>query len=197
MGKAENTKQHIINEAALIFNQKGIAGTTVDDVLKAAKVARGCLYSYFETKDALAIETVGFLLKKIIDKNAEILTRPKTAKDKIYAYLNFNKNAADTFITGGHPVFNFAVESDNNNPVIKKMVKDAMITIQKMLTGILISGVKSGELSPDLKPKDFAIKLYSMVEGCVVVCRILETNTPLDNVIKSIKTELNSYCLEH
>ncbi|WP_121811250.1 TetR/AcrR family transcriptional regulator [Mucilaginibacter kameinonensis] len=195
MGKAEKTKQHIINEAALIFNRKGLADTTVEDVLKAANVARGCLYNYFETKEALALETVGFLLRKKVDKNAEILSRHKTAKENIHAYLNFCKNSADTFIAGGCPLFNFATESHENNPAIKKLIKDAIVETQKMLTGVLSSGIKSGEFSADLVPRDFAMRLYTMVEGCTVVCRVLETRAPLENVVKSIKLELNTYCL--
>ena len=39
MSKAEKTKQMIIEQAAVIFNEKGVAGTSIDDILKASKVA--------------------------------------------------------------------------------------------------------------------------------------------------------------
>ena len=47
MTKAENTKQRILETAGPLYNAKGINGTAIDDVLDAANVTKGCLYSHF------------------------------------------------------------------------------------------------------------------------------------------------------
>ena len=53
--KAERTKQFILETAAPIFNQKGISGANIDDVLSATKLTKGCLYGHFESKEDLAL----------------------------------------------------------------------------------------------------------------------------------------------
>jgi TetR/AcrR family transcriptional repressor of nem operon len=47
MSKGENTRQFIIEKAALIMNQKGIAGTSISDIMEATKLAKGGIYRRF------------------------------------------------------------------------------------------------------------------------------------------------------
>lgn len=193
MGKADRTKQFIIEEAAVIFNKKGVAGTTVDDVLKAANVARGCLYGHFENKDELAYETADHLLKKSNDRMIELLARKKSAKSKIMAYLNFNENPLLVYADGGSPVFNMAVEADDNNPVVRDKIKKVIEMDHLFFVSIFETGKKNGEFSKDLNAEDFAYRMLASIEGAIVVCRILNSNRPMQYVIKSLKADLLSY----
>lgn len=43
----------ILNAAELVFAQRGFAGTRMSDVAKAAGLATGTLYNYFDNRDAL------------------------------------------------------------------------------------------------------------------------------------------------
>lgn len=63
--KAEKTKQFILETAAPLYNEKGVSGVSIDDVLAAAKVTKGCLYGHFENKEDLSLQVVDLLLKKI------------------------------------------------------------------------------------------------------------------------------------
>lgn len=193
MGKAERTKQLIIEKAATIYNEKGIAGATIDEVLDAAKVARGCLYGHFENKDALSYATVEYMLKRNDEVIMGNMNKEKTAKAKIFAYLNIAKNPLSTHIDGGCPLFNLAVEADDNNPVIKEMVKTSILAGQKFFTSILSAGIKNGEFNKTLDPKEYAYRMFAAVEGSIVLCRILGTNQPMLGLIKSLKQELESY----
>ena len=60
-GKAERTKQFIIEQATPIFNSKGIAGTTIDDILAVTKMAKGGIYGNFENKEGISIASVDFI----------------------------------------------------------------------------------------------------------------------------------------
>lgn len=196
MNKAERTKQFIIEQAAPIFNEKGIAGTSVDDVLKAAKVAKGCLYNHFENKEELSYQTTDYLLKKITDRTAAVMSKESSAKGKIYAYLDFNKNPLDTPIDGGCPIFNLAVEADDNNPVIKQKVKDTLLAGQKMFAKILKDGIKDGEFSNTLNPEEFAFKMFAAIEGAIVICRALDSTRLMHTLVKSLKNELSAFQLK-
>lgn len=193
--KSERTKQHIIEQAAPIFNEKGISGTSVDDVLKAANVAKGCLYNHFEDKAALSGEVADYLLKRITDKVSFTINKQSSARDKIFAYLDFNKNPLEPPIEGGCPIFNLAVECDDNYPHIKEKIKTTFESSQKLFSSILKSGIKNGEFSEALNADEFAIKMFSSIEGAIVICRVLNNNKPILSVIKSLKKELDTYLL--
>lgn len=193
--KAEKTKQFIIEQAAPIFNEKGIAGTSVDDVLKAAKVAKGCLYNHFDDKADLACEVTDYLLDRISKEVGAVIHKENSAHQKILAYLEFNKETFNTPVQGGCPIFNLAVESDDNNPVIKEKVKSALEGTHKLFTSILKHGIRNGEYHESLNAEEFALKLYASVEGTLLICRVVGTNKPMLTLIRGLKKELEEYLL--
>jgi TetR/AcrR family transcriptional repressor of nem operon len=195
MSKSERTRQSIIEQAAVIFNEKGIAGTSIDDVLKAAKVAKGCLYGHFESKDELSYASVDFLMHKLVEKRDSLLGKQITAKGKVFAFLESNKNPLKSFIDGGCPIANLSTETDDTNPVIKQKLKTVVEQAIKLFTGILKDGISSGELSDKLEPEDYAVKMFMSIEGANSLCRVLGSVKPMQTVIKSLKNELEGYVL--
>ena len=193
MTKAENTKQMILEKAGPLYNAKGINGTAIDDVLAAAKVTKGCLYSHFENKEDLSVQTAEYLFKKINHGVSQAMMKEKTAKGKIFAYMDFNKSPLSTYIDGGCPIFNMAVEADDNHIAVKKMVRSVLRISHENFTAILQSGIDNGEFSKDLNASVFAFKMFSSIEGALVICRIMNTNIPIVSLIKSLKSELESY----
>jgi AcrR family transcriptional regulator len=51
--QAEATRQQLIDVARQLFTERGYAGTSVEDIIERAGVARGALYHHFPGKDAL------------------------------------------------------------------------------------------------------------------------------------------------
>ena len=75
-------REHIAAAAEALFAQKGIQGTTMDDVAKKAGYSKATLYVYFANKE----EIVGFLVHKSIKLLKECLSsavfEPGTTKEK-------------------------------------------------------------------------------------------------------------------
>lgn len=193
MGKAERTKQMIIETAATIFNKKGVAGTSIDDVLHATKVAKGCLYGHFENKDALAHATVDHLMEKIAKRAGSLIEGQDKAKDKLFAFMELYKNPLQSYIDGGCPILNFGVESDDTDSVIKKKVRSVIAMTNNVLTDIIQNGIDKGELSPLMDAKEFPIKMLATMEGGMLISRILESNTRMDIVMDMLKAEIQQY----
>jgi TetR/AcrR family transcriptional repressor of nem operon len=188
--KAEKTKQFILEMAVPLYNEKGISGVNIDDVLAATKLTKGCLYGHFENKDDLSEQVIDFMLKKISSRIYLAVSVGKTAKAKIYAFMDFYKDPIDTYISGGCPIFNTAIEADNSYPLIKKKVAVLIKEGQEALTGILKEGIANGEFSSKIDPAGFAFKMVAAIEGGIVMCRTLESTKPMLGLIKSLKKEL-------
>lgn len=193
--KAERTKQFILETAVPIYNEKGISGANIDDVLEATKLTKGCLYGHFEGKDDLSEQVIDLALKMVSDKIRTEVYKGKTTKDKIFAFLDFYKNPFKTYISGGCPIFNTAVQVDDNYPVLKEKVAEVFKIGQQELSALLQYGIDNGEFSKTLDPVVFAFKLVASVEGGIVMCRVMDTAKPMQGLIKSLKMELEQYTL--
>lgn len=193
--KAEKTKLFILETASPIYNEKGISGVSIDEVLEATKLTKGCIYGHFNGKDDLSEQVVDFSLKKMSQKLAGIVSQGKTSKEKIFLYLDFHKNPIDTYIAGGCPIFNTAVEVDDHFPAIKKKVATVLETGLLGLSTILKDGIANGEFSNELNAEVFAFKILSAVEGGIVVSRTIGNKKLMIELIKDLKKELERYTL--
>jgi TetR/AcrR family transcriptional repressor of nem operon len=193
MTKAERTKRFILEKAATIYNEKGLAGTLVDDVLEATRLTKGSIYSHFENKEDLSIQVADYLLDNICSGIDNAMKKESSAKGKIFAYLDFNKTPLNTYISGGCPIFNLAVESDDNHGLIKSKVCNVLAASQKTFVNILQAGINNGEFNAFLDPEAYAFKMFAAIEGATVMCRNMNNDQPMGGLIESLKSELRSY----
>lgn len=195
MSKGERTRQFIIEQAAPIFNQKGIAGTTIDDILAATKMAKGGLYRHFESKDEIATVMVEFLLDKLSAKIAGDMARQQTAQGKLFAFMDVYLHPLTSYIDGGCPVLNFGVEVDDTNPLLKQNMKQRIEGLQKALTDIIKQGVANQELTADIDADGFVLKTFAALEGGMLISRVTGSDKHMQNLIDMFKAELKSYAV--
>jgi TetR/AcrR family transcriptional repressor of nem operon len=194
MSKGEKTRQSIIEKAAPIFNVKGIAATSVEEVLHSAKVTRGCLYSHFETKEELATTCVDYLLQTASDNVEQEVSRHATAKAKIFAFMDISKNPLKPTFDGGCPVANLSTEVDDTLPAVNKRLKKHIDHHIDFLMEVLEEGIRAGEFSDTLVSEEYAMKLFTAMEGANMISRVKNSNKPMNLVIKGLKKELEFYC---
>jgi len=193
MGKAEITKQFIIETAAPLFNEKGIAGTSIDDVLKATKVAKGCLYGHFDSKEALSHAMVDHLLQKVSDHTTARLSKEDTAEAKLLAFLDLYRNPLCTPASGGCPIINFGAESDDTNPVVRQKIKEAIQKSIKMLSSVIQYGIDQHEFSSSVSAEDFATKMFALIEGGIMISRVTGSSRYMISIINSLTGEIEGF----
>ena len=191
--KAEKTRQMIIETAAPLLNEKGIAGTSIDDILRVTKVAKGCLYSHFENKETLSYAMVDYLLQKVSLYIFEKLAKEKTGKMKLVAFMNIYKNPLNPPIDGGCPILNFATETDDTNPVIRQKVKVIIQKSIQLIADIVNKGIAEKEFSADFNAGEFALKMFALLEGGMMICRAANSNKQMNSIIDMLQQEIESY----
>ena len=193
MLRSETNRKAIIEKAAIMFNERGIAGTPVDDILKTTNLSKSSLYGIFPGKAELSYATVDYMLGRIVDARNAAIAEGKTPKDKIFAFMKFVSNPINSLIDGGCPVINLSVESDDTSPVIKQKVKKMIEHSLKLFTSILQDGITCGQLSADLNAEEFAQRLFISVEGANAICRVLGSAKAMGIILKAFKAELESF----
>lgn len=193
MSKAERTRQFIIEKAAPIINRKGMAGTSLSDIMEATQFAKGCLYGHFESKDEICLEAFDYLSKKYASERDAILNNYSSAKEKLFAYLEYFEQGQFREENGGCPVLNFGAESDDTNPVIKERVKQAIHTSQGKWKSLILLGIDNGEFNPEINAETLALKFYAMLEGAVLISQIENSKEQIKKITSLIREEINSF----
>lgn len=190
MGKAERTRLLIIEKAAILFNKRGVAATSIDDVLEAAKIAKGCLYGHFESKDALVLATVDYLIERIGTKAEVIITKKTSAKSKLYAFMELYRLPLDSFTEGGYPILNFGVESENIDVIVRKKVRDMVRNTTSILTLIITEGITNKEFSKHINPNHHALKILALMEGGMLLDKVIKSSSLMEILVEMLKDDM-------
>ncbi|WP_316812275.1 TetR/AcrR family transcriptional regulator [Pedobacter heparinus] len=193
MNKAERTRRFIIEQSASIINRKGMAGTSMSDIMEATKLAKGGIYGNFESKDEICVESFLYLTATLADQLNRAVLRGKTAREKFLNLLDAYKEIKNT--DGGCPIMNFGVEADDTHPGMKENVKKAIRSAQKRFFDIISNGIANNEISVTVNPKNFSIKVFAMIEGAILCRRVLESDEQMWIIMEAIRLEFDSYLL--
>src|SRR6478735_600465 len=75
--KGARTRARIVEEAAALIHERGVAGTTLEDVKVAAEVSGSQLYHYFPDKNDLVQAVIDYQAETIINNNRRALGSAK------------------------------------------------------------------------------------------------------------------------
>jgi AcrR family transcriptional regulator len=65
-GRGRASRERIVEQAAQLFTERGIAATSVDEVLAAAGAGKGQFYHYFRSRDELETAAVGHRCAQVV-----------------------------------------------------------------------------------------------------------------------------------
>lgn len=193
--KGEQTKRFIIEKAAPIFNKKGIAGTSMSDIMEATKLAKGSLYNHFENKEILVNAAVDHnidALKELIYKS---LAKYKSNHEKLIAYVDTFKTPINPQFDGGCPMMNFGSESDDTNPVVKHKVNQCVNYIQRIVSELIEKGIQDKEFQPRWDKNEFATIAFAMIEGGIMTCKLAGNNDKMQIINSYLKKIINENVL--
>lgn len=192
MSKAERTRQFIIEASAPIINRKGMAGTSLADIMEATKLAKGGIYGNFENKEEICLEAFLYLRSQLAAKLDFAVSQGKSAQDKFFNLLAVYET--DLNMMEGCPLLNFGTEADDTNPNMKEHVKRAMYAAQKRFYTIVEEGISNKEISAELNPEHFSVKMFALIEGGML-CRKIIGEQQMKIILESIAADFKRYVL--
>src|SRR5260221_10762070 len=120
MSKGEDTRQFIIEKAASLYNQKGIAGTSISDIMEATNLAKGGIYRRFESKEEITLEVFDFLAKRVFDGINEVIKDKVMASDRLMAILDHYYDRMVMSKNGGFSFLNFCGGFEGTGAVVRE-----------------------------------------------------------------------------
>lgn len=154
--KKEATSRNIINVAIDLFNQHGLELVTMEQIAETADVAKGTLYNYFSSKEAIIN---AFLQVTFKDRNETLLKQlPQLQNSR--SRMEFVFNLLIDGVKKQKQIFEaFFVYRMKTVISFQPIAKDEETGLTSWIHEIIQLGQTSGELRKDL-PEDFLTGLF-------------------------------------
>jgi len=197
MKKGDRTRENIIMKSAAIFNQRGYAGTSLNDIIADTGIKKGGIYRHFASKDEIALEAYNYAASLVNRKFFEAVDQEQSASGRLLAFFRVYEDVVHNppFI-GGCPMLNTAVESDDTHAELRDRVKQGMHNALDVMKSIILDGIKAGEFKEDLDPDALASFAFSLLEGGILLSKLDGDNKHMLMNITSLSSYLQQCCLK-
>ena len=189
--KATDTRKHILEKAAPLFNKKGFRGTSLSDLEQVTGLTKGALYAHFRDKETLGAEAFAYAAGLVRSRFDDALRKKTTYKGKLIALLDsFSRYVLDPPLAGGCPLLNTAVEAADDRIDLRPVVGAEITGVVHAIETLLKKGVKAGEFHKGFNARELAYVFFCMVEGAIMFSRVERSRDPMNIVIKHCKHKL-------
>lgn len=192
LSKSERTRQFIIEKTAPVFNTKGYAGTSMNDLTIATGLTKGSIYGNFGNKDDVALAAFDYNFDKVADYiKAKMATRDSVI-EKLLVYPETYRNFLKLpFLSSGCPIANTSTEADDTHPKLKEKAAQALHFWRSAVERQLKRGIETGELKQDTNVNEVVAVLAALIQGGVLQAKVSGKvhylNTAMDFLERLIK----------
>ena len=160
--------------------ERGVAGTSLDDVLEASATSKSQLYHYFENKSALVCAVIAHQQQAVLGGQQPYLSTFDTLaglrvwRDRLVAM----NTAAVTF--GGCPIGGLSSEVADGDDSARSAANRAFEEWRTQLAAGLGRLQQSGELAPEADPEDLSWGLLAAIQGGLLLAQATQRARPLE-----------------
>jgi AcrR family transcriptional regulator len=182
--KGERTRARIVEEAARLIHERGVAGTTLDHVKAAADVSGSQLYHYFPDKDEL--------VQAVIDYQSEVIVNNQRRADLgsrqgLHGWRNTVIAAAKrTQAKGGCPLGSLGGQLAESDPEARALIAAGFEQWSSAIRDGLRTIHADGQFPSDIRPDDLAVTLLAALQGGLLLAQVQRSTRPLETVVDTL-----------
>ena len=181
--KGARTRARIVEGAAALIHERGVAATTLEDVKVAAEVSGSQMYHYFRDKDEL--------VQAVIDHNAEAIVSPNrqalAGAKGVEVWRKMVITAAKrTKAKGGCALGSLVGQLAETDPEARTRIASGFDQWAAAIADGLRSPQAGGRLSSDANPDDLAITLLATLEGGLLLAQAQRSTRPFETAIDTV-----------
>ncbi|MEO8433062.1 MAG: TetR/AcrR family transcriptional regulator [Acidobacteriota bacterium] len=166
MGKGEDTRTAILDQAVGLASRVGLSGLTIGKLADALGLSKSGLFAHFQSKEALQVQTLGrasHIFVRVVVRPALAAPRGEPRIRAIFdRWLGWTKTAS---LPGGCLFVAVAAELDDRPGI----VRDRLVALQKewleLIANVVRTGIDEKHFRADLDVDQFAHDLYAVMLG--------------------------------
>ncbi len=181
--KGARTRARIVEAAAALIHERGVAATTLDDVKVAAEVSGSQMYHYFPDKAELVQAVIDYQAETIVSHQREVLD----SANGVEAWRTMVITAAKvTQARGGCPLGSLVGQLAESDPEARALIAAGFDQWTAAISDGLRSLHAEGKLPPGIDPDDLAITLLATLEGGLVLAQAQRSSRPIETAVETL-----------
>lgn len=194
--KGRETRGRIISAAAQLVSERGVAGTSLDDVRARAHASKSQLYHYFTGRDDLMRAVARAASDSVVGGQAELLEQLETI-DGLRAWTDALVTLQQTrHARGGCPIGSLAGQLAEHDDGARAELADGLDRWEAAIRDGLDRMADRGELRPDADTAALAQRTLAAVQGGLLLTQIRrdpdQLRTALDGALDAIGAARNA-----
>lgn len=191
--KSERTRQFIIEKTAPVFNAKGYAGTSMNDLTEVTGLTKGSIYGNFDNKDAVALAAFDYNFGEVVRHLKNRMDERNNCVDKLLVYPETYRNFLQLpILENGCPVLNTSTEADDTHPQLRERAANALSFWKKNLIKHITNGIERNEVKNTTDAASFAAVLMSLIEGAIMQAKVTGRTTELEATMDFLEQLIQS-----
>jgi TetR/AcrR family transcriptional repressor of nem operon len=184
--KGERTRARIVDAAARLIYERGVADTKLDDVRAAAEVSGSQLSHYFAGKDEL--------VRAVIDHQADVIVgnTEQAGLGTIEGLLAWRDmvvaTAKSTEGKGGCPLGSLGGQLAEPDPQARALIAAGFGQWSAVIADGLRGLQAAGHLPAGASAEDLAITLLAALQGGLLLAQVQRDTRPLETAVDTILT---------
>lgn len=195
MRKNEAAEQQIIEASLELFNTRGYASTSVQDIMDTTGLPKGSIYRRFQGKEDIAIAAFEYSGKIILERLQSEIAAQEQFSDKLMAFYRIYSDPVNApIINGGCPMLNTATRTETDMPRLHALAAKRYRQMLDFFCMLIQQGIECGEFREDTNAEKLASFLMSAGEGAIMASRLLGDNNQMSiseewirNLLEQIK----------
>ncbi len=166
MGKGEQTRQAILDEAFSLASCIGVGGLSIGVLAERTNMSKSGLFAHFGSKEELQLA----VLRESQRRFADVVLRPALRQPRGLARLramlvNWLDWTRAVDLPGGCVINAAAAEFDDQPGALRDEVRNALLALRRSLGEIVAKAIETGELRPDTDIEQFVFELNGIYQA--------------------------------
>jgi AcrR family transcriptional regulator len=179
--KGERTRGRIVEAAAQLIYERGVAGTTLDDIRSRAEVSGSQLSHYFAGKDELVQAVIDYQAGTIAGHQRQAdLGSPeglRAWRDSLIAEVKSGEGK------GGCPLGSLAGQLAETDPQARALLAAGFSQWSAAISDGLRRLRDAGHLPKGANPDDLAVTLLAALQGGLLLAQVQRDTRPLETAV--------------
>lgn len=178
-----SNRDKLLQEGLRVVHERGYAGASVRDIVRAAGVPQGSFTNHFASKEAFGLEIIDLyfagtetLLKETLRNDA----LPPLQRLRAYVEASRNGMCRDG-MRRGCLIGNFSIEASEHSEAIRARVAAIFNDVQNAIEYCLRAAVLAGELASQTNCRDLAGFILSSMQGAVLLGKAQRSTAPIES----------------
>ncbi|WP_306368321.1 TetR/AcrR family transcriptional regulator [Nocardiopsis sp. CC223A] len=185
MGRTSDARDRILDSSRRLMRTRGYTALGVAEICSEAGVKKGSFYHFFDSKQALTVETVEEhwaqerrALKEALDGADDPLERLRTLVEHLMGVQRADHRDSGTI--HGCLYGNLALEVSGREPEVRERLAAVFEEQIAMVADLIAQGRGAGLLGGDGAEHALAATLVAQIEGTVLLARVRNDPALLD-----------------